>query len=229
VSVAIRFRCERCGKDFAVKERFSGKKTKCDGCGLVLVVPQTSAVEEEGAGRRDKFITFTQLTAKPAKRKKKAPVGWIFLVLIVAAGAFFGWRYFNTPYRKGRKLFEAGSYAEAAKEFQNSLNAGSSAYGSHVYLARIHAIGKEYAEATEECKKAIKAEPKARGAYLYLIVIYQLDGQLGEAEKLWNDVSNMPGIDRGFVLAKIEPPPAGGLTAKRIDAYHDMLKGRTAK
>ena len=222
----IQFQCDGCGRQFAVKEQYAGKKTKCDRCGRVLVIPHTIVAQDEGLERREKFITFTQLAAKPKLQRRKLPVTVFVVVLIIAISGFFVWRYLTTPHRRGVRLFEKRSYVGAAEEFQKAINAGSNVCDSHIYLGRIYAIQKDYERAIGECKKALDIVPKSRDAHKFLIVIYQLNNQPGEAERLWDKASNLPGLDRGFALAKIMPSPSGGkLRPEVIAAYNDILKG----
>ncbi len=41
----LTFRCERCGKELHVDDRYSGRKGRCKDCGLVMIIPRTAAEE----------------------------------------------------------------------------------------------------------------------------------------------------------------------------------------
>jgi len=224
--MAIRFQCSGCGKQFTVKEQYAGKKTRCDRCGRVIEVPRTSTLQDEELDRREKFITFTRLAARPKPRRRKLPVTTLVILLIAGISVFVAWRYFNAPYRRGVRLFEKGSYSEAAGEFKKGMGSGSNVGRCHIYLGRIYAVQKDYKKAISECKSALEVAPKSRDAHFYLIIIYQLDNQMAEAERTWDKASNLPGTDRGFTLSRIMPPPSGSaLTPEAIAVYNDILKG----
>ena len=150
-------------------------------------------------------------------------------VALVALVTFLGCGMF-TSFGKGKKAFTAGNYEEAEKEFKKAIDEGSDAYKSHVYLGRIYALRKDYSKGIAECKKAFDMTPKAPEAYMFLIVIYQLNGQPGQAERLWDDASNLPGIGKGFALHGIMPPPGGGeLRPEVIVRYIEILKGTASQ
>ena len=131
-----------------------------------------------------------------------------------------------SSYGKGVKLFKNGSYAEATKEFQKAIDKGSNLYLSHLYLGRIYGVQKDYKKAIEECRKALDMSPKSPQAYVPLIVLYQLNNQPGEAERLWDKASNLPGLGKGFALKEVMPSPTGReLKPGEISYYHEILKG----
>lgn len=43
--MAIRLTCSQCGKELAVKDELAGRKGKCPGCGVVLIVPDVLGEE----------------------------------------------------------------------------------------------------------------------------------------------------------------------------------------
>ncbi len=90
----IRFSCEDCGKSIQTKAEHAGKKTKCPGCGAVVVIPSAAgaataafrsdkpaprrsrvAVEEDDEDRRDEDEDRQdedREDERPGRRKKKA-------------------------------------------------------------------------------------------------------------------------------------------------------------
>ena len=132
----------------------------------------------------------------------------------------------SSPYGKGVKLFKNGDYEQATKEFQKAIDEGSNLYLSHIYLGRIYGVQKDYEKAIGECRKALDMSPKSPQAYIPLIVLYQLNNQMGEAERLWDKASNLPGLGKGFALKEVMPSPTGGnLKPGEISYYQEILKG----
>jgi hypothetical protein len=225
----IKFRCESCGRQFVVKEQFAGRRTKCSQCGKILTVPDVAVPQGEMPDRRETFVNLARVAAKPRPPRKRFPIGWILLVLVIAAGAFFAWRHFSAPYVRGTKLFKNGSYDDAALHFQKAIEAGSHECDSHVYLARIHALRENYEEGISECNKALAVASKDRNAHVFLIIIYQLNNQFQEAEMTWDKAKDLPGLNRGFVLAAIQPPPVQQkLHPMKLAHYEDILKESSA-
>ncbi len=95
--MSIRVTCTACGRVFRVEEQFAGRVGRCPNadCRTKYRVPKAPLHDEPEASSKPsarKSLRWGKKTAKPAKSRRKAPVGWIVgftaIGLLVIVGGF---------------------------------------------------------------------------------------------------------------------------------------------
>ncbi len=59
------FKCPECGKRLRVRDELVGKKGKCPGCGHVVVVPLTGAVEDLNEVKEERIVAKSEAPSSP--------------------------------------------------------------------------------------------------------------------------------------------------------------------
>ena len=120
-------------------------------------------------------------------------------------------------YREAMGLYEAGSYAQAAKKIEGLLSRYPSDAGAMVLAARIQANCGKLAEALQWCEKAIAADKLRAGSH-YLTATILLE--LGQAEDAAASLKRALYLDPNFIAAYV----ALGNISRQRRRYRESVK-----
>ena len=98
----------------------------------------------------------------PHPRRSLGPiVAIVLLVAVVAAGAFYGWRWWSGPraLQQARSAYAAGRRTEARDKFVNIARRAPKLAEPHIYLGRMAREDGDRATAFRELELAVRLEP----------------------------------------------------------------------
>jgi tetratricopeptide (TPR) repeat protein len=95
------------------------------------------------------------------RRRSLGPILAIALLVVVAAGAFYGWRWWSGPraLQQARSAYAAGRRTEAREKFATIARRAPKLAEPHIYLGRMAREDGDRATAIRELQLAVRLEP----------------------------------------------------------------------